>query len=386
MLTDSEHKLRAVLARHPQLAFAVLVGSRASGRAHAQSDWDIAVRWAYDLDLWTVLGLGENLRHELAQALEVALPPMLLQQPHLDDHHAAVHRLAHVVDRQQRHLHGGQGFHLDAGLAEGLGGARVQRTLLLASRRARTPPPPGSARSGGTAGSGRGALGALDAGDARDAQHVALLRGAAAGSAPGGGLHADAAFGHRHAVGAGLGADVDHVGLALGVEVGQRLEGGCRTCRWADVFARALRKPGAWRHHTGMPLEFRPLESRRAAPLAGCPAGRCAAAAPVGRLASPVGRALPSLGDGARDVARPSGAWATSIAREPLPRPGLPRRPGAGRLSAAALAAAAGRGARARRSCPPSCRTALAWQPAAVARPRSTPSRCRAATWACTWA
>jgi hypothetical protein len=40
------------------------------------------------------------------------LPAMLLQQLDVAHRHAAVHRLAHVVDRQQRDLDGGQGFHL----------------------------------------------------------------------------------------------------------------------------------------------------------------------------------------------------------------------------------------------------------------------------------
>ena len=40
------------------------------------------------------------------------LPPMLLQQPDVRHRHAAVHRLAHVVDGEQGDLHGGQGFHL----------------------------------------------------------------------------------------------------------------------------------------------------------------------------------------------------------------------------------------------------------------------------------
>ncbi|MEN9903441.1 MAG: hypothetical protein RLZZ555_6 [Pseudomonadota bacterium] len=71
MQADQENKLRAVLACQPQLDFAVLVGSRASGRTHADSDWDIALRWTYELDLWTVLGLTETLRQQLAQALGV---------------------------------------------------------------------------------------------------------------------------------------------------------------------------------------------------------------------------------------------------------------------------------------------------------------------------
>lgn len=65
----ASEQLHAVLAQYEQLDFAVLVGSRASGQANAHSDWDIAVRWAYDLDFWAVLGHTETLRHQLAQAL-----------------------------------------------------------------------------------------------------------------------------------------------------------------------------------------------------------------------------------------------------------------------------------------------------------------------------
>ena len=40
-------------------------------------------------------------------------------QPHALDRHAAVERLGHVIDRQQRDRDRGQRFHLDAGLAGG---------------------------------------------------------------------------------------------------------------------------------------------------------------------------------------------------------------------------------------------------------------------------
>ena len=46
---------------------------------------------------------------------------MLFQQSHAIDGHAAVHGFAHVIDREQGHLHGGQGFHLDTRLADGFG-------------------------------------------------------------------------------------------------------------------------------------------------------------------------------------------------------------------------------------------------------------------------
>jgi len=35
---------------------------------------------------------------------------MFLQQAHVGDGHAAVHGFAHVLDGEQGHLHGGQGF------------------------------------------------------------------------------------------------------------------------------------------------------------------------------------------------------------------------------------------------------------------------------------
>ena len=70
-----------------------------------------------------------------------------------------------------------------------------------------------------------GLLGRHDAGDARDAQHVALLGRAALDDGQGFGLHGDAALGDRDAVGCGLGADIDHVGLALGIEVGEGRHG-----------------------------------------------------------------------------------------------------------------------------------------------------------------
>ena len=63
--------LTRVLSQQPSLEFAVLVGSRASGSAHAQSDWDIALQWAPQMDWLTVIGAMETLRETLAQAIHV---------------------------------------------------------------------------------------------------------------------------------------------------------------------------------------------------------------------------------------------------------------------------------------------------------------------------
>lgn len=63
--------LTRVLSQHPSLEFAVLVGNRASGSAHPQSDWDIALQWAPQLEWLTVIGVMETLRQTLTQAIGV---------------------------------------------------------------------------------------------------------------------------------------------------------------------------------------------------------------------------------------------------------------------------------------------------------------------------
>lgn len=60
-----------VLAQRAGLAFAVLVGSRAIGTAHENSDWDIAVQWANKLTGTDRLLAAEQLRQDLRHALQV---------------------------------------------------------------------------------------------------------------------------------------------------------------------------------------------------------------------------------------------------------------------------------------------------------------------------
>jgi predicted nucleotidyltransferase len=60
------------LRDEPALEFAVLVGSRATGTAYADSDWDIALQWSHQLDWLTVLGKTETLRRTLAHHLNIA--------------------------------------------------------------------------------------------------------------------------------------------------------------------------------------------------------------------------------------------------------------------------------------------------------------------------
>lgn len=61
----------SIFARHAELEFAVLVGSRASGHARPESDWDIAIRWARDMSAFKRLELTESLRLDLARLLKV---------------------------------------------------------------------------------------------------------------------------------------------------------------------------------------------------------------------------------------------------------------------------------------------------------------------------
>jgi predicted nucleotidyltransferase len=61
-----------LLSGEPDIEFAVLVGSRAAGTAHPESDWDIALQWDFKLDWMEVLGRTETLRRKLAGALGVS--------------------------------------------------------------------------------------------------------------------------------------------------------------------------------------------------------------------------------------------------------------------------------------------------------------------------
>ena len=64
------HALAAYLGSIAGLEFAILFGSRATGRAHAGSDWDLAVKWQ-DVpgDSLEYFGRGESLRQAVADCL-----------------------------------------------------------------------------------------------------------------------------------------------------------------------------------------------------------------------------------------------------------------------------------------------------------------------------
>ena len=62
-------QLSDILSTMPELELAVLIGSRATGTARPDSDWDIAIRWNRGMDFFQQLAMTEQLRRALAGAL-----------------------------------------------------------------------------------------------------------------------------------------------------------------------------------------------------------------------------------------------------------------------------------------------------------------------------
>lgn len=63
--------IKQILEKEHELELAVLVGSQVDGRAHPESDWDIAIQWDRDMSFLDNLGNTETLRRKLAKALEL---------------------------------------------------------------------------------------------------------------------------------------------------------------------------------------------------------------------------------------------------------------------------------------------------------------------------
>ncbi len=149
------------------------------------------------------------------------LPPGFFQQLQRLDDHAAIDCFNHIVDGQQTAGAGGQRFHFDAGATEsfGSGGAgdcgcrRVEIELDGDARECDR-----MAERDQVA----GAFGGLNGGDAGDAEYIAFLCRTGMDQFKGGRLHANATSGARQPCCFGLGANIDHVGLAGGIEMGER--------------------------------------------------------------------------------------------------------------------------------------------------------------------
>ena len=71
MNPQQKSQLQATLASTAGLSFAVLVGSQATGRTHAQSDWDVAIQWGRQVSASERLTSTEQLRQTLRLLLQV---------------------------------------------------------------------------------------------------------------------------------------------------------------------------------------------------------------------------------------------------------------------------------------------------------------------------
>ena len=169
---------------------------------------------------------------------------LLVQQAHVDDLHAAIDGLAHVVDGQTRGTRTGQSLHLDTCLARHAG--RDQYVKANLPVRARRRPALGHVlgrcprRSDGRnvalalgneqrMAHGDDVARAFDGHDARHAragQHIALFSAVLQYHGLRLGMHEDGALGDGDAMGLGLVGHVDHANLALGVHVRQLVAAG----------------------------------------------------------------------------------------------------------------------------------------------------------------
>ena len=136
------------------------------------------------------------------------------------DGHAPVHGLAHVVNGEQGHLNGRQGFHFHAGLPGDLGRRGADH-----ARRVRQ-----DFEFNGDTGQSNGVtqrnqiagfLGPLNTGNAGNAQHIAFFGCSRGDQGQSTGQHVNATTGHSHTTGQGFAAHIDHVGLPLGIKMGQ---------------------------------------------------------------------------------------------------------------------------------------------------------------------
>ena len=170
-----------------------------------------------------------------------------------------------------------QGFHFDASGAQGFGAgfahhAGVGVVQLKADRH------PGQRQGVAQGDEVAGFFCRHDAGQAGHAQHIAFFGVAMGNQLEGAGQHLYAALGHGHAVGVGLLRHVDHVGLAMGIKVGEFRHGvgANRVEKVRPVVGAGVTWPSYGHEHPLCPL---PLD----APLLVCAAcGR-----PFCRLAGP---------------------------------------------------------------------------------------------------
>lgn len=71
-VSGTAQQLADILSRTADLELAVLIGSRATGTARPDSDWDIAIQWSRGIDFVQQLAATEQLRWTLAKTLALS--------------------------------------------------------------------------------------------------------------------------------------------------------------------------------------------------------------------------------------------------------------------------------------------------------------------------
>ena len=260
------------------------------------------------------------------------LPPRFSSTRIVAHHHAAVGRLAHVVDRQQADLHGGQRLHLDAGAAERLDlrGAAHARWPRASSSNSTATRVIGSGWHSGISSAVR--LARLDRGDARDADaRRPSWRCPTAISASVAGCMRIAPLARATRCVSALADDVDHVRLAV-----RRRSGSAALDRRRVCVERNKGETIPVHHSDARSGRQRPAvrpfarPCRSLAPTAPLPARRCCVAASPAPARWPwrcaavlppaaAQNSLPALGDSGSattSASAPSASSATQIMRE----------------------------------------------------------------------
>lgn len=69
MTIETHRMVSDILNSFASLELAILIGSRATGTARPDSDWDIAIQWSREMDFIQQLAVTEQLRRTLAEKL-----------------------------------------------------------------------------------------------------------------------------------------------------------------------------------------------------------------------------------------------------------------------------------------------------------------------------
>ena len=156
----------------------------------------------------------------VSRAPRPGFAPRFLKQPDRLDDHPAVHRLEHVVDREQCDAGGCHGLHLDAGTPYGLrGGDTFDDAVLVVEFEIDADV--GQRNRVTKRNQGSRLFGRHDACQSCDAKYIPFFGVPLRDLFEGGGHHADLSRCHRSAMRFRLDGNIHHVRLSSLVEVGE---------------------------------------------------------------------------------------------------------------------------------------------------------------------